>query len=50
VLTGVSELAGGATDPMWTASLGLIGNISIDVTEGDTQHSSEPRARPAKAR
>lgn len=33
LLTAVGDLAGGATDPMWLESLGLIGNLSIEVRD-----------------
>ncbi|MFO0828257.1 MAG: transglutaminase domain-containing protein [Phycisphaerales bacterium] len=50
VLTGVSDLAGGATDPMWTSSLSLLGNLSIDVASRDREEEAKPKRSPAPAR
>jgi transglutaminase-like putative cysteine protease len=33
VATAVGDLSAGATDPMWTSALGLLGNIGIEVVE-----------------
>ncbi|MBL9148029.1 MAG: transglutaminase domain-containing protein [Phycisphaerae bacterium] len=45
--TGVSDLEGGATDPMWTSTVGLLGNLTIDVIT-ETSNSGEPqRGEPA---
>jgi transglutaminase-like putative cysteine protease len=46
--TGVSSLEGGATDPMWTSTVGLLGNLTIDVVREGTSKSGEPqRGEPA---
>lgn len=42
LLTGVSELAGGAADPMWASSLGLLGNLAIEVVERDAPARGAP--------
>jgi transglutaminase-like putative cysteine protease len=50
LLTGVSDLAGGASDPMWTQALRLIGNVSIETIDppersGDDAQGARPPTR-----
>lgn len=45
LLTAVGDLAGGATDPMWLESLGLIGNLSIEVRDAERTRPVRESAR-----
>ncbi|MDZ4755938.1 MAG: transglutaminase family protein [Phycisphaerae bacterium] len=48
VCTAVGDLSAGATDPMWSSSLTLMGNIGIEVMEDSTQPARGKQ--PASAR